>query len=56
MGNVPVLFIHARMHEAHKPFIEAVNADVYSVYWKNVEWFRRFFKALTSQIICRKMR
>ncbi len=37
-----VLFIYAGMHPAHKPFVEAVNADVYPAYRSNVRGFKRF--------------
>lgn len=40
-----VLFIYAGMHEAHKPFVEAVNADAYPAYHGNVRGFRRFVEA-----------
>ncbi len=40
-----VLFIYSGMHEAHKPFVEAVNADVYPVYHNNVGGFKRFVEA-----------
>jgi len=43
MGNV--LFIYVGMHEAHKPFVDAINADVYPVYHRNVKGFRRFIEA-----------
>ena len=43
MSNV--LFIYAGMHEAHKPFVEAVNADVYPAYRSNANGFRRFIEA-----------
>ena len=40
-----VLFVYAGLHPAHKPFIEAVKADVYPAYTKNVRGFRRFLEA-----------
>ena len=40
-----VLFIYAGMHPAHKPFVDAVNADVYPAYTKNVKEFRRLLEA-----------
>ncbi|HIP60212.1 MAG TPA: glycosyltransferase [Campylobacterales bacterium] len=40
-----VVFIYAGMHEAHKPFVEAIGADVYPAYRSNVNGFRRFVEA-----------
>ena len=36
-----VLFIYAGMHEAHKPFVGAIGADVYPAYHRNVDGFGR---------------
>lgn len=40
-----VLFIYAGMHPAHKPFVEAIGADLYPAYRSNVNGFRRFVEA-----------
>jgi glycosyltransferase involved in cell wall biosynthesis len=47
-----VLFIYAGMHPAHKPFVDAVNADVYPAYCSNVNGFRRFVEAFRMAKKC----
>ncbi len=40
------------MHEAHKPFVEVIGADVYPVYGRNVSGFRRFIEAFKMAKYC----
>ena len=40
-----VLFIYTGLHKAHQPFIKAINADIYPVYNKYFNGFRRFINA-----------
>jgi len=41
-----VLFVYAGMHPAHEPFVEAVKADVYPAYHKDVNGFVKFVEGL----------